>query len=200
MIISLSPPFPVTSLSRDFCFEPDPLLGMGWVALIRTVLQALGTAKQNNGADQSITTQPVKMIYHVLPFWRQQLCVNLSLSSEQPGLRPHPFWNRLHCTSRHAGVLTILSPTLRPSCHASLPEENVPCTHITYPKGKEDATFSLDLDSSPLFPLRISPPLQAHYTPPRPSLLHGRLKYSKTNFRSRAQPISTEAALLGFHS
>lgn len=176
-------------LISDFCFEPDPLLGMGGPALIRMVLQALGTAKQNNRADQSITAQPDKMIYYVLPFWRQQLCANLSLSWERPCLRPHPFWHCLPYTSRHAGVLTILSPIWRSFLSRQSSWKNVSCNHITHPKGKEDATFSLDCDSSPLSPLPISPPLQAHYTPPGPSLLHGHLKYSKTNFGSRSQPI-----------
>lgn len=102
-------------LISDFCFEPHPLLGMGGPALIRTVLQALGTAKQNNRADQSITAQPDKMIYYVLPFWRQQLCANLSLSWERPCLRPHPFWHCLPCTSRHANhpfsYMTLLPVT-----------------------------------------------------------------------------------------
>lgn len=79
IMILLSPPSPVTSLSQGFCFHQLPL-GMGWPALTQTVLQALGKAKQNNRADQSITSHPIKMIYYVLPFWCQQLCMNLSLS------------------------------------------------------------------------------------------------------------------------
>lgn len=189
-------------LISDFCFEPHPLLGMGWPALIRMVLQALGTAKQNNRADQSITAQPDKTIYHVLPFWRQQLCANLSLSWERPCLRPHPFWHCLPYTSRHAGVLTLLSPIWHSFLSRQSSWKNVSFHAIISRTPKARRT--------PPSPWTSTQRSYLHFQSPRPSrpithLLGHRFSKDTSNIAKQTSEVDpnqspTEAALLGSHT